>query len=139
MTDNNQYLHWLTLEESKTVKFSDLAHLMAQAMQPDADDVELALCEIDITAELKQAVANGALVVRNPNTLGSHTLPHGAALKNAVLIPYIDLHSFLEARGMGLRFTPHGNGPTYWTLQNAASALQITGLNVPALQLPERG
>ena len=125
MTDNNQHLHWLTLEESKTVKFSDLAHLMAQAMQPDADDVELALCEIDITAELKQAVTSGALVVRNPNTLGSHTFPHGAALQSAVLIPNIDLPSFLEARGIGLRLTPEGNGPRYWAPQNAASALQI--------------
>lgn len=125
MTDNNQFLYWLTLEGGKAVKFSDLAHLMAQAMHPDADDVELALCEIDITAELKQAVASGALVVRNPNTLGSHTLPLGAALKSAVLNPYTDLRSYLEARGIGLRLTPEGNGPVYWTLENAAKALQL--------------
>lgn len=125
MTDNNKFLHWLTLEEGKTVKFSELAHLMAKAMhQGDDESFSYAAARINLEDELKQAVKDGSLMVRNPAGLGRHTFPHGAALQSAVLIPNIDLPSFLEARGMGLRLTPHGNGPVYWTLRNAANAIQ---------------
>lgn len=125
MTDNHKFLHWLTLEEGKTVKFSDLAHLMAQAMNPRDGSLSYGADRINLEEELKQAVKDGALVVRNPAGLGRHTFPIGAALQSAVLIPSIDLRSFLEARGMGLRLTANGNGPGFWTLKNAASALQI--------------
>lgn len=126
MTDNNKFLHWLTLEDGKTVKFSDLAHLMAKAMHPSDDELSsYGAARINLEEELKKAVTGGSLVVRNPGGLGHHTLPVGAALQSAVLIPNIDLPAFLEARGMGLRLTPAGNGPKFWTLRNAATALQI--------------
>lgn len=123
MTDK-KYKFWLAVVDGQLVQFAELPHMMATALHPDAGDVELALCEIEITAELKQAVADGNLIVRNPNTLGRHTLPLGNALQRAVFIPDTDLEPFLNARGIELRITPHGNGPDYWTLENAAAAIQ---------------
>lgn len=67
---------------------------------------------------------DGTLIVRNPAGMGRHTLPMGHALQRAVMLPEIDLESFLNARGIELRLTPHGSGPDYWTLENAAAALQ---------------
>ena len=122
---NNKTLpYWLVVEESKTVRFSELAHLMAKAMHPgDHELTSYAAARINLETELKQAVKDGALTVRNASGLGPHTFAHGDALQRAVLIPSLDLGPFLNARGIELRLTPHGNGPDYWTLENAAAAI----------------
>lgn len=122
---NNKTLpYWLAVEESKTVRFSELAHLMAKAMHPGDDELmSYAAARINLETELKQAVKDGALTVRNASGLGPHTFAHGDALQRAVLIPSLDLGPFLNARGIELRLTPHGNGPDYWTLENAAAAI----------------
>ena len=122
---NNKTLpYWLAVEESKTVRFSELAHLMAKAMHPGDDELtSYAAARINLETELKQAVEDGALTVRNASGLGPHTFAHGDALQRAVLIPSLDLGPFLNARGIELRLTPHGSGPDYWTLENAAAAI----------------
>ena len=90
---NNKTLpYWLAVEESKTVRFSELAHLMAKAMHPGDDELmSYAAARINLETELKQAVKDGALTVRNASGLGPHTFAHGDALQRAVLIPSLDL------------------------------------------------
>lgn len=119
------YPYWLAVEESKTVRFSDLAHMMAKAMHPGDHELEsYAAARINLEGELKQAVRDGLLTPRNAAGLGRHTFPHGDALQRAVFFPRQDLEPFLNDRGIELRLTPHGSGPEYWTLENAAAVLQ---------------
>lgn len=122
MTDK-KYKHWLAVVDGQTVQFSDLAHMMAAAQHPEGG-IAYGAARINLGAELKLAVRDGLLRVRNPAGLGFHTFPHGDALLRAVLIPDTDLEPYLNARGIELRITPHGNGPEYWTLENAAAAVQ---------------
>lgn len=124
MTDK-KFPYWLAVEGSKTVSFADLPHMMAKAMHPSDDEVmDYAAARINLENELPQAVRDGLLRVRNPAGLGMHTLPLGNALQRAVMLPAIDLAPFLNERGIELRLTPHGSGPDYWTLENAAAAMQ---------------
>ena len=120
---NKSLPYWLVVEESKTVRFSELAHLMAKAMHPGGHELmSYAAARINLETELKQAVKDGALTVRNAAGLGRHTFAHGDALQRAVMLPQ-DLRPFLAERGIELRLTPHGNGPDLWTLENAAAAI----------------
>ena len=120
-----KYKYWLAVVDGETVRFSDLAHMMAIAMHPGADEtMRYAAARTNLNDELVLAVRDGLLKVRNPAGLGFHTFPHGDALQRSVLIPNIDLEPFLNARGIELRITPYGNGPDYWTLENAAAELQ---------------
>ncbi len=121
---NNKSLpYWLAVEESKTVRFSELAHLMAKAMHPgDHELTSYAATRINLDKELPRAVHDGQLKVRNHAGLSPHTFPHGASLQSAVVLPQ-DLRSFLAERSIELRLTPHGNGPDLWTLENAAAAI----------------
>lgn len=122
---DKKYEYWLAVVDGQTVRFSDLAHMMAIAMHPGDDEtMRYAAARINLTDELKLAVRDGLLKVRNPAGMGYHTFPHGDALQRAVLIPRIDLEPFLNARGIELRITPYGDGPEFWTLENAASAIQ---------------
>lgn len=122
MTDK-KYKYWLAVVDGQLVQFSDLPHMMATAMHPEGG-MAYGAARINLEDELKLAVRDGLLRVRNPAGLGFHTFPHGDALQRAVLIPDTDLEPFLNARGIELRITPHGNGPEYWTLENAAAAMQ---------------
>ncbi len=122
MTDK-KYKYWLAVVDGQLVQFSDLAHILAIAMHPEGGEA-YGLSRVQFDNELKQAVHDGVLNVRNPNSLGIHTTPHGDTLQRAVLIPNTDLEPFLNARGIELRITPYGNGPDYWTLENAAAAMQ---------------
>lgn len=99
--------------------------MIAKALHPSNDELfSYGAARINLEMELKQAVADRVLMVRNPAGLGRHTFPVGDALQRAVLIPNLDLEPFLAERGIELRLTPHGSGPVYWTLENAAAALQ---------------
>ena len=120
-----KFLHWLPVEESKTVRFSELAHMIAKAMHPGDHELwAYASARGNLESDLEQAVRDDVLTVRNASGLGRHTFPYGAALQSAVVIPNLDLEPFLNARGIGLRLMPHGSGPNFWTLENAAIALQ---------------
>lgn len=122
MTDK-KYKYWLAVVDGQLVQFSELPHMMATAMHPEGG-MAYGAARINLEDELKLAVRDGLLRVRNPAGLGFHTFPHGDALQRAVLIPDTDLKPLLNARGIELRITPHGNGPDYWTLGNAAAAMQ---------------
>ena len=122
MTDK-KYKYWLAVVGGQTVQFSHVAHMMAAALHLEGG-IDYGAARIILGDELKLAVRDGLLRVRNPAGLGFHTFPHGDALLRAVLIPDTDLEPFLNARGIELRITPHGNGPEYWTLENAAAGVQ---------------
>lgn len=122
MTDK-KYKYWLAVVDGQLVRFSDLAHMMATALHPEGG-MDYAAARSNLDDELKLAVRDGLLRVRNPAGLGFHTFPYGDALQRAVMMPNVDLEPFLNARGIELRITPHGNGPEYWTLENAAAAMR---------------
>lgn len=123
MSETN-FLYWMAVSESEPVRFSELSHMMAKAMYPsDAELNHYASTRVNLDSELPRAVRDGELVVRNPAGMGKHTFPHGAALQRAVMLPS-DLQPFLAERGIELRLTAHGSGPIYWTLENAAIAMQ---------------
>lgn len=120
-----KYKYWLAVVDGQTVRFSDLAHMIAAALHPGNEELmAYAAARLNLETELKQAVSDGVLKPRNPAGLGRHTFPMGDALQRAVFNPKSDLREFLEDRGIELRITPHGNGPDYWTLENAAAAIQ---------------
>lgn len=119
-----KYLYWMAVSESEPVRFSELAHMMAKAMHPsDAELDHYGATRLNLDDDLPRAVREGELVVRNPAGMGKHTFPHWASLQSAVMLP-TDLQPFLAERGIELRLTAHGSGPNYWTLENAAIALQ---------------
>lgn len=119
-----KYLYWMAISESQPVKFANLAHMMAKAMHPgDAELRHYAATRVNLEKELPEAVRNGQLIARNSAGMGRLSMPLGAMLDNAVILPD-DLRPFLAERSMELRLTPHGSGPEYWTLENAAVALQ---------------
>lgn len=119
-----KFLYWMAIEESEIVHFSDLAHMMAKALFPgDAGLGRYGITRLNLEDELPQAVRDGELVVRNPAGMGRQAFTHGAALQSAVMLPD-DLRPFLAERSIELRLTPHGSGPDYWTLENAAEALK---------------
>lgn len=122
MTDK-KYKYWLAVVDGELVQFSELPHMIATALDPE-NGTDYACHRLNLEDELKKAVRDGLLRVRNPVGLGFHTLTHGNALQRAVLIPDTDLEPFLNEKGIELRITPHGNGPEYWTLENAAAAMQ---------------
>lgn len=121
--DTKKFPYWLAVEESKLVKFADLAHMMAKAIHPREDEgIAYGFARINLEKELPEAVHNGDLVVRNSSGMGKHEFPYGDALQRAVMLP-LELRPFLETRGIELRLMPHGSGPSLWTLENAASAI----------------
>jgi hypothetical protein len=120
---DKKYKYWLSIVDGQLVQFSELPHMIAIALHPEGG-MGYVSARINLEDELKKAVRDGLLRVRNPFGLGFHTLPNGNALQRAVLIPDTDLQQFLNEKGIELRITPHGNGPEYWTLENAAVAMQ---------------
>lgn len=124
LVSDEKYLYWLAVEESKTVAFADLPHLIANALHPaKGERMAYAAARINLENELAEAVKAGTLTVRNPAGMGPQTYPVGDALWRSVLTPS-DLRQFLSSRGIELRLTAHGSGPKYWTLQNASEAIQ---------------
>ena len=119
---NKKYQHSLVVVDGQSVQFSDLPHMMAIAMHPDGE-MAYGAARLNLENELTQAVRDGLLTVRNRYGLGIHTFAYGDALQLAVLIPD-DLKPFLNARGIELRITPHGNGPDHQTVENTAAQMQ---------------
>jgi hypothetical protein len=106
--EEKTYLFWMSLDEGKLVKLSELPHLMAKAMHAGEDE----LMAYDATRtllkneELPRAVRSGDLVVRNPAELGMRSLQIGHALWDSVILPQ-DLADFLSLRGIGVRRIRH--------------------------------
>jgi len=87
------------------VQFGELAHLIADALWPDAgpddDRMTYAGARINLDAELACAVDSGALPVKDPLTLGPHTYPVGNALRTA-RVTVDDLQRFVTDRGLSV-------------------------------------
>ena len=126
--EDDEITHWLELPAGRGfVPFSELAHLIAKArfrVAPEDEEFDFAYgaARVNLDEELPKAVAAGLLKVRDPLTHGPHTFPHGFALQSAV-VKVSDLRAYLADRGMGVRVTEAGNGPTHWTIGNAAAAI----------------
>lgn len=126
MTDDNEFLHSLTLEEGKPVKFAALVYLIGKALHPgDDEEAAFRVACVNLEAYLQKAVQDGSLMVITSSGLDRKILAHSDTLQRAELIPDSYLESLLKTRGIGLRLIPSVNdGPVYWTLQNAAIAIQ---------------
>lgn len=85
------------------VQFDELAYRIADALHPLGDsptEVEQMTnggAQINLEAELRQAVQSRVLPVKDPLTLGPHTYPVGNALQTA-LVTVSDLRLFLAGR-----------------------------------------
>jgi hypothetical protein len=119
--EEQTFVRWVELPEGQTVRFDDVPGLIAGALHKD--EFAQAAAEINLEAELRAMVQSGELMVRDPLTLGRHTFPIGQALRDSALLPLEDLRPLLASRGIGLRMIPYGNGPTHWTMENAARNL----------------
>ena len=114
------FLHWVELPDSRLVKFRALPGLIARALH--SEPVARAKAEINVEKELWGMVDAGALRVHDPLTLDELPFPIGETMRRAVLYA-TELRPVLQARGIGLKLIPFGNGPTYWTIENAAAAI----------------
>ncbi len=87
---------------TRFVSFSELPHLIAEAIWRDVDD-ELGVgyggARLNLETELPRAARDGTLKVRDPLTFGPHPLPVGSALGTAVVL-VDDLRSFVADRGL---------------------------------------
>lgn len=122
MTDENNHIYSLAVEDGQLLRFSDLAYLMAKATHPE-EGKAFAAAQITFRNALERAVGDCSLNVRDPTNLSCLKQPDDEALQSSVLIPSVDLRGFLNTLGVELRLTPYGNGPDYWTLENAAADL----------------
>ncbi len=135
------------------VRFDELAHRIADALHPDAgagdDRFIYATTRINLEDELKAAVMEGTLPVRDPLTRGPHTFPHGEALNSAV-VAVDNLRQFIKGRDLQVVFdgsvAAHRTTltapplPRYLTLDEAAEALCArTGEQWSARQILECG
>lgn len=119
----NKLPYWIAVEEGTPVRFSDLSHMIAHALHPsDEELMRYGAARVNLDAELREAVRNGELIVRNRAGFGRHKFPEGAALLDSVVFPH-DLGVFLNDRGIDVRLVPRAIGPELWTLENAAIAL----------------
>ena len=94
----------LALTDGQThVQFGELAHLIADALWPDAgaDDARMTYgcTRVNLDAELVRAVKSGTLQVKDPLTFGPHTFPVGNALLSA-LVTVDDMREFVAGRGL---------------------------------------
>lgn len=77
------------------IRYSDMAHHIAKALHDDPWMYGAARVNLD--DELAQAVMRGALLLRDPLTLGPHPMPIGA-MRDAAIVLLDDLRDFLKGR-----------------------------------------
>jgi hypothetical protein len=124
--DDKAAFHWLEAASSVLIRFGDLPAMMAAAQFSEDTErgaLSRVVAEGNIGARLAHMVANGALTVRNRHGLNRLDAPGGQQLKDAVLIPEIDLSPLRAEFGIGVRFKPCGSGPDLWTIERAAGAI----------------
>jgi hypothetical protein len=87
------------------VPFGELAHLIADALWPDAgpndERLKYGAARVNLRTELAEAAESGALPLKDSLTLGPHTFPYGAARARA-LVPVDDLRAFVRTRGLSV-------------------------------------
>lgn len=112
------------------VLFGDLAHLIADALWPDAgpndDRLRYGLARVNLDAELARAVKSESLPVKDPLTYGPHTFPIGDAL-NRALVTVDDLREFVAGRGLDVLFqftvNEDGGSTTFLATQKEYDAM----------------
>ena len=126
------------------VQFGELAHLIADALWPDAgpddDRMTYACTRINLDAELARAVDTGALPVKDPLTLGPHPYPVGNALRTA-LVTVDDLQRFVSDRGLSVIVEtpePQQRAPAIDTATPAPAGPLVTASDAPAIPKNQR-
>ena len=79
------------------LRYGDLADLIANALHDDP--LKAGFAWFNLEKELAQAVMRGALMLRDPLTLGPHQMPIGAMRDDALVLLH-DLRDFLKNRGI---------------------------------------
>lgn len=111
------------VQDGELIDFAALPHIVAKAMYPAASDLsQYALSRMNLDSELLEAVKQRELTVRNPSGMGEIKWATPGLLEGGVLLPF-ELRPYLRKRGIELIVLPHGSGPTYWTIENAAIAI----------------
>jgi hypothetical protein len=111
------------VQEGELIDFAALPHIVAKAMYPaDSDLDQYAVTRLNLDGELLDAVKQGELIVRNRSGMGEIKWAIPRQLEGGVLLPF-ELRSYLRKRGIQLVLLPHGTGPKYWTIENAAIAI----------------
>lgn len=127
MTDTKRLPYLLELPMGAAVQIGDLPRLIAGAIHANEFAREAAID--GIWRELCALVDAGRLQPLNASTMAPHSFPVGDGLRRAVVLPF-NLRSILEPMGIELRLIEPGNGPTYWSIANAASDIgEIEGWN----------
>lgn len=111
---------------TKHVLFGELAHLIADALWPDAgpndDHLRYAVAQTKLVAELNHAAQSGVLPVKDPISFGPHSFPMGDAL-NRALVRVEDLRAYVVDRGLSvlLQFSVDEDGglTSFLTTQEA--------------------
>ncbi len=126
MIENIEFLDWLTLEEGKPVKIAVLAQLIARSLYPGDEDEAAYRVEREVLDDdLQKAVQIAPPMNLTSSSPDRYKLELVDVPLNAEIIPGPDLERFLNMRRIGLRLiAPVNDGPVYWTLQNAALAIQ---------------
>jgi hypothetical protein len=107
------------------IRYSDMAHHIAKALHDDPWMYGAA--RVNLEDELAQAVMRGALLLRDPLTLGPHPMPIGA-MRDAGIVLLDDLRDFLKSRGITVEVAA----------AQASPAPANTTLAAPELPDPER-
>lgn len=81
------------------LRYGDLADLIANALHDDP--LKAGFAWFNLEKELAQAVMRGALMLRDPLTLGPHPMPIGAMRDDALVLLH-DLRDFLKCRGIAV-------------------------------------
>lgn len=126
MIPKTEMLPWIAQDERTLVRYADLAHLIAQAKHPQAEDAATYERERLLQQTvLRQDVHDGLLRVRPERGLARIlNSPTDAELAVAVLLPQEDLQPYLEARGIELRLTSQGIWQRPSTLKEVAAFIQ---------------
>ncbi|MBV7427031.1 MULTISPECIES: hypothetical protein [unclassified Acidovorax] len=111
------------VQEGELIDFAALPHIVAKAMYPaDSDLDQYAVTRLNLDGELLDAVQQRELIVRSRSGMGEIKWAVPRLLEGGVLLP-IELRPYLRKRGIKLVLLPHGSGPKYWTIENAAGAI----------------
>jgi hypothetical protein len=118
---------YLDISLGQMWKVASLPGLMASALHPNCTDMPArAALQSKFDKALRTAVKAGQIKVCNPQSLETIQSPSEDELLGAKVMPeQFLLRQFFERHGLEQRMTEDGNGPKYWTLENAAKAIQI--------------
>ncbi len=123
--DQRKFPYCVVVKDGELINFRDLAHLMAEALNPDdPDGMGYGLTRVHLDDDLPKEIESGNLIVRNRIGLNIHAFPHGQALQDAVILQQ-DLLPFLESRGIGLEHRDDAVKPAAKRIWDEAANRQL--------------